>query len=78
MSLLSMYLNNTTDINKLMYSYDAHFAVKCYKTGCSCLDAFHVLKYACTGTKALGLGGGVKGISCETTVTCKQRVTQSK
>ena len=26
--------------------YDAHFAVECYKTGCTYLDAFHVLTYA--------------------------------
>jgi len=31
-----------------MYSYDAHFAVECYKTECTCLDAFHVLRYALT------------------------------
>ena len=46
MSLLSIQSNNSTDVNKLMYSYDAHFAVKCYKTGCTCLDAFRVIKYA--------------------------------
>ena len=41
------------------------------------LDAL-VLIDACTGTKALGLGGSFNRISSETIVMCKKRVMQAE
>ena len=77
--VISALLNNT-DMNKPMHSYGAHFPVWCCKTGCTCLDAFHVLKYAlmlAPAPKPL-VQVVVPLVSTEIIVTCKHRVMQAK
>jgi len=56
-----------------MYLYDAHFAVKCYKTGHNCLDGhlkMYTLKLA-PAQRLLVSDGGFNGTSFDTIVTCK-------